>query len=89
MVGGKVIERLTFEGKKVWINCQDNCGTRCALYVVRDENSEKIKVGDTLWWQGEFAMWTPKENVRKVNVKAGVDYDIKIKRIGYSGVPRP
>jgi len=40
------------------------------------------QVGDSIWWQGEKAMWTPRW--ANTSGKCGVDYDIQYTRIGYS-----
>lgn len=102
MVGGRVAEIIPLAGK-IWVNVQDTVynpvtgsydrlgNDFCAVYVERNETSERIKKGDSLWWQGRSVMWTPPENrVKEPNtLKCGVDYDIEIPRIGYSGVSRP
>lgn len=81
MVGGVVIETIVLPDR-IWINCRDKRDT-CAIYVERNAKSEAIRVGDKLWWQGREAMWTPASGV-----SAGW-YDLRIPRIGYSGLPRP
>jgi hypothetical protein len=83
MVGGKVIETILLPDK-IWINARDNYPRRrpdeCAIYVERNADSEAIRVGDSIWWQGGYAMWTP----------ASREFaDHKIPRVGYSGVNRP
>lgn len=90
MVGGKVIEVIARPDKEIiWVNCQDN-RDECAIYVVMNEMSRKIKPGDSLWWQSDSAMWTPAENRWKnPEGKCGVDFDIRLPRVGFSGVPRP
>ena len=94
MIGGKVIEVLAVGDEKLWIDCKDKNDT-CAIHVESDEKSQKISVGDSLWWQGGAAYWTPKENAiseedaRKRNLRIGVDYEIALRRIGFSGVKRP
>lgn len=86
MVGGVVIEVID-EQEKLWINAQERQSSdTCAIYVEKNEVSQQIKVGDFIWWQGGEAMWTPDD---VDGGKCGVDYDIQIPRIGYSGVPRP
>lgn len=96
MVGGTVIEVCDAEHTKdaIYVDCADWVKGRrhpetCAIYVVRSPDSEKIQVGDSLWWQGEWAYWTPAANRSAKGSKAGVDYDIKIERIGFSGVTLP
>lgn len=91
MVGGDVKEVL-FRGDRVWVNAK--CRTyndECAIWVERNVTSEKIKPGDVVWWQGRYVMWTPFENRYRPSheLRGGVDYDIEIPRIGYSGVPHP
>lgn len=91
MVGGIVTETVWL-ADRIWIGCVDadeNRHGKCAIYVERNQQSEKIKPGDSVWWQGGFAMWTPLDNKGKTGNKSGVDYDIRIPRIGSSGVSRP
>lgn len=92
MIGGTVIETV-IAGDKVWINCEEKQSTRtCAIYVRRTAKSEKVRPADTIWWQGSYAMWTPYENAKKhksVPQRCGIDYDIKLERIGYSGASKP
>lgn len=90
MVGGIVTETIVLKDR-VWVNCMgrgSEKNTRCAIFVERDRNSLLVQRGDKLWWQGNRAFWTP------------VDFDgetpkdkrmieIEIRRIGFSGVPRP
>lgn len=86
MIGGDAIEVLI--GKdRVWINCQDrpvrtppNKHNTCAIYVKRDRNSERVQVGDGVWWHGRVAYWTPKGSTVE---------DIPLVRIGYSGADHP
>lgn len=80
MVGGTVIETIILEDK-VWVNCKDKTyKDTCAIYVERNKDSEAIRVGDSIWWQGGYAMWTPQSREFA---------DRKIERRGYSGVRRP
>ncbi|TXH55024.1 MAG: hypothetical protein E6Q97_09745 [Desulfurellales bacterium] len=103
MVGGIVIEVCDHptDRHKLWVNCADRAYRKqkhpdeCAIYVEKNETSARIQIGDGLWWQGRDAMWTPQENRgsqeerEKRGLKCGVDYDIRIPRIGYSGVAHP
>lgn len=94
MVGGTVIEVVDIPDRPdvLFVDCADMPGRysrkpdTCAILVERNENSEKIQVGDKIWWHGRFAMWTPRDNEGS---RGGVDYDIKIPRVGYSGVEHP
>lgn len=54
---------------------------RCAIYVEKNEKSQRIQIGDSLWWQGRTAYWTPQCRTQ--------GEDIPIRRIGYSGVKHP
>lgn len=86
MVGGIVIEVVTILDDKVYINCRDKQYKQsCGIYVEKNENSEKVEIGDTVWWQSGYAMWTP-ANHKNVCVggRSGIDYDIKIPKIGFS-----
>lgn len=60
----------------------------CCVYVeeVRVDTGEKIEIGlnDSLWWQGGFCMWTPAANRGQSGMVCGVDFDIKLKKIGFS-----
>lgn len=40
-----------------------------------------VDVGDSLWWQCGCCYWTPQDSPRS---RCGVDFDIKLKKIGYS-----
>jgi len=97
MIGGVVIEKIVLSDR-VWVMCVERhelCHDKRALYVERNAQSERINPGDSLWWQGKVAMWTP-YSIRTnhglknaMQFRCGVDYDIEIPRIGYSGVSRP
>lgn len=91
MIGGNVIEIIDLPEKdKIWINCKEiPYNGECAIYLKRNETSLKISNGDMIWWQGNFAYWTPKSYTKKETSKCSIDYEIKIERIGCSGVSRP
>lgn len=91
MVGGKVIETIEIEGN-VWINvegtgCEE--GEQCAIYVEADAKARSVSEGDRIWWQGDSAYWTPRRVYQSQEGEEGTDWDIKLKRRGYSGVKRP
>ena len=91
MVGGKVSEICCHPTipDRYWVNAMNRPYKEveyCAIYVVKNADSDKIEIGDSIWWQGGYAYWTPQNSNRE---KCGVDYDIKIPRIGFSGVSNP
>lgn len=97
MVGGTVIEVVAGESR-VWVNVRDDAHPResCAVYL--ELAGVVVCPGDALWWQGGLCYWTPKANraaecEHREHVtclqEAGVDYDIPIRRVSYSGVGRP
>lgn len=83
MVGGIVITTIT-DGDRIYINCRENIKRgrpqTCAIYVEKNADSEQIRPGDSVWWQGNRAMWTPTD--RRV-------VDKEIPRRSYSGVKSP
>lgn len=76
-VGGEVTEVIEVSDGKVWVNTDDN-GDECAIFC--DPDGETISVGDSLWWQGGIAYWTPEDKSRA---------DVELIKIGASGVSRP
>ena len=94
MVGGRVIETVTVDCDRRWINCQDRNYPKmtCAINIVRTTAGDAVAEGDQLWWQGNFAFHTPKKkHIEDPDdmLRAGVDYDIEIPRVGFSGVSIP
>lgn len=79
MVGGTVIETLVGTDR-VWINCRDKHGSECAIFVERTDESRAISEGDSIWWQGVHAYWTP---------KGKPFHDRPLRRRGASGVTKP
>lgn len=77
-VGGKVTEVIVKENS-VYIDTIDH-GVKCAIYVERNDDSERVSLGDSVWWQGRSAYWS---------TASRTVLDRAIKRIGYSGVPHP
>ena len=84
MVGGEVITTITDGPERIYVNCREKVkrgrARTCAIYVERNADSEQIRVGDTIWWQGKWAMWTPADH----HV-----VDKQIPRASYSGVKSP
>ena len=60
----------------------------CCVYTdgKRCDNGTPVElaIGDSFWWQGGNCMWTPAENRGREDAKCGTDYDIRLKKIGYS-----
>jgi len=99
MVGG-VIVGLSFPGERVHVHVADcphypkhgrgdECPRpeTCCVYTdakLEDGTVAALKVGDSFWWQGGLCYWTPKENRGKHDARGGVDFDIRMKKIGYS-----
>lgn len=89
MIGGRVKETLILSDR-VWVNARDTTYMdECAIYVERSAVSERIQPCDLIWWQGREAMWTPAHAADSSQGKQGVDWDIVIPRIGYSGALHP
>lgn len=97
MVGGTVVEVAEIKTRPdaLWVNCGQIAYTRletCAILVQKNSDSLRIQVGDSVWWHGRSAMWTPAgnrvsdEEAKQLGLKCGRDWDIKIPRIGYSGI---
>ncbi len=88
MIGGTVIETV-ITPERVWINCREKeYGDECAIYVENDAKARTVAEGDSVWWQQDQAMWTPKGF--HPNGRSGIDFDIRLKKLGYSGPhPRP
>ena len=87
MVGGVIVDIVPIDEHRIWVNCADTSRAipeTCAVYVdpvgVRLQVKWNIEVGDSLWWQGDSAFWTP---------SGGSLADIRLKRLSYSGVPHP
>jgi hypothetical protein len=75
MVGGKIMNIVTDGPEDKWVQCVDRTYSNdtCAIRV---KTREPLKVGDSLWWQGRQAFWTPKPDEGRE--------DIPLERIGYS-----
>lgn len=100
MTGGTVLEACHHpkDKTKTYVNVGHRSYKKvqeCAIYVARCAESDKIEIGDQVWWHGRFAYWTPQYNcvdaleAKERGLKQGVDYDVKIRRIGFSGVDHP
>lgn len=92
MVGGEVIG-LARGKENTLIHVEDkrHGHDRCSIRVIersrRDDLPVTIQIGDQIWWQSEWAMWTPVKNQLPIgggDQRCGIDYDIQLPRIGYS-----
>lgn len=86
MVGGIICEVVKVDDTRWWVDCLDNCD-HCAIYL--DPAGRDIRVGDALWWQGGYAVWTPKVVGTHDHDERRGRIDTLLKKIGFSGVPRP
>ncbi|NBC29364.1 MAG: hypothetical protein GVY29_05155 [Spirochaetes bacterium] len=73
---------------RVWVNTTDG-RDECAIYLVRCPESRTISPGDALWWNGRHAHWTPYEDEETWCERRVGPKDVKIRRKGFSGAPRP
>jgi hypothetical protein len=75
VAGGIIIEVVdSVTDGKVWINCRDHrFGDVNGIWVERTAEAQQIEFGDTVWWQGQYAYWTPANRSR---------FDVRIPRIG-------
>lgn len=91
-VGGTVIETIILPDK-VWIDTKEkpHYNSTCAIYVENTPEARCVAVGDTVWWQGNQAFWTPKANGNPIERKDGKCNvaNVVLKRRGFSGVSRP
>jgi hypothetical protein len=74
MIGGRIRDIVRLEDK-VWIETQDGLGHTNSICVIRTTTTERMAVGDHLWWGAGKAHWTPQ--------------DIPLHTVGSSGVLRP
>lgn len=60
----------------------------CCVYTdevrVKDGVRVEIKLGDSFWWQCGQCYWTPKENRGRDGNRCGIDFDIAMRKLGYS-----
>lgn len=78
MVGGLVEEVLVIEGQRQQHTALLIRGKQEEAHQVlgiRITGRPDIRVGDTVWWQGRNAYWTPADRKRE---------DVSLNRIGYS-----
>jgi len=83
MIGGMVIECCEVPGRPdvLFVNVADRPYSKletCGVLVEKNENSLKIQIGDSLWWQSGSCYWTPWQSMNQ--------RDIAIPKRSYSGV---
>jgi len=91
MVGGTVsIVQRAREGEIQIQVVGEGCERydRLAVNVPDNEETRRIQPGDSMWWQSDSCYWTPRANRAGLG-RSGIDYDLRIKRIGYSYRPTP
>ena len=65
-------------------------GELVRLWVEKTPESSQIEWGDFLVLKNSReALWTPRQSFEKCGAKPGVDFDIKLTRVGTSGLPHP
>lgn len=81
MIGGTVVEIIE-ETERIFLNVQSEVypTDHSAIYVERDKDSERIELGDTIWWQGRFAYWSN---------QSGSETRRAIRKVSGSGVAHP
>lgn len=62
----------------------DTCSVYTDEIMISRGMRVEVKIGDSFWWQSGHCYWTPKENRGKEDSRGGVDYDIKLTKLGYS-----
>lgn len=82
MTGGTVIE-TNGDYDHIEIVVEDD-GEKLAIKVEVSEEARSISEGDSVWWQGRKAYWSPKSRKREYFDKV---QDIALRRIGYSYKP--
>ena len=82
MIGGIVNDIIHGEAL-TWIQVRgtgSESKDRCSILVETDHFTALVREGDSIWWQGDHALWTTPDS-RFV--------DHKFMRRGFSGVNRP
>lgn len=88
MIGGTIIG-LARRKEYTLVHVQDHRDT-CSIRIKEQKEignePVEVQVGDRIWWQSGHAFYTPKHNYGKHNsgAKGGVDYDIRLPKLGYS-----
>lgn len=90
MVGGTIIG-LARGLETTLVHVRDSNNDLCSIRVTEvrldDKTPVTLDLGDSIWWQGDLALWTP-ARVRERGIDWGVDcgkeWDIHLRKVGYS-----
>lgn len=94
MTGGTVIEVADVKGRPgvLFIDVSLDNETS-GLFVAKNAKSQRIEIGDEIWWKGNTVYWTPAEShkgkKKKKQLKEGIEFDIAIPRVGKTDVCYP
>lgn len=69
-----------------WDECPrpDTCCVYTDEVAIDTGRRIEVEVGDSFWWQGGRCYWTPHEKRNRPGNKGGIDYDIALRKIGFS-----
>lgn len=87
-VGGIVARVDPPEDGRLWVDTREPdrpFDTPVGVFLEDGPTSRAVRVGDSLWWHGRFAYWTPKGSTPQEYQGRS---DIPIRRVSYSA-PRP
>jgi hypothetical protein len=78
MLGGRVIG-LARSRHSTLVHVEAPDGATVTARVREPPCDDDIALGDTLWWEGSFAFWTP--HSYDAGGRPGIDYDVRIPRL--------
>lgn len=90
MVGGKIVGLSFLPDRLIRVHvhdaiAKDTCCVKTDAKILNmDGKVAPIDIGDSIWWQNGRLYWTPKQNIGKKDLKCGRDFDIPMRKIGYS-----
>lgn len=85
-VGGVVSRVDPPEDGRLWVDTREPVrpfDTPVGVFLEDCKAARDVRVGDSLWWQGRFAYWTPKGPLSE---KYQGRSDIPIRRVSCSGL---
>lgn len=83
MVGGKVEQTIDC-GDRMWVIVRGTGSEQsnlCAIFVERTPESRSISEGDSIWWQGAHAFWTPANRAFEDRTLARLGYSTNVEGI--------